>query len=256
MSPAELAFELPGEGRALFTERVHGNMSSVTGEDAEHAIRSRERLREGIGVRRLVRGKQVHGAVVRHVGDQGLDDAAPAVEADGHATARGGVGAMVLTADCLPVALGRSAPQGGTATGQAAGGAVAMLHAGWRGLLAGVLEEGVRALDALGAAGETVAIVGPGARVCCYEVGEEVHAAFGDAHRQGRRIDLAAAGPRPAARRRRGRGAGARRLHDLRPALLLASPRRSARRTSGRGRVDRLSGLAARARGRSWADLG
>ena len=99
---------------------------------------------------------------------------------------------MVLTADCLPVALGRSAPQGGTATGQAAGGAVAMLHAGWRGLLAGVLEEGVRALDALGPAGETVAIVGPGARVCCYEVGEEVHAAFGDARRQGRRIDLAA----------------------------------------------------------------
>ena len=60
---------------------------------------------------------------------------------DGHATALRGVGAMVLVADCLPVALG-------------AGGAVAVLHAGWRGLAAGVLEEGVRALRELGGEGE------------------------------------------------------------------------------------------------------
>ena len=57
---------------------------------------------------------------------------------------------MVLTADCLPVALGGE-------------GAVAMLHAGWRGLAAGVLEEGVRALRELGGAGEIVAVIGPGA---------------------------------------------------------------------------------------------
>ena len=53
------------------------------------------------------------------------------MEADGHATALCGVGAMVLSADCLPVALGNA-------------GAVAMLHAGWRGLAAGVLEQGVQ----------------------------------------------------------------------------------------------------------------
>jgi YfiH family protein len=84
---------------------------------------------------------------------------------------------MVLTADCLPVALGCSR-------------AVAMLHAGWRGLVAGVLEEGVRAIQDLGGGDEIVAVIGPGAGVCCYEVGPEVHAAFGDAHREGRRIDL------------------------------------------------------------------
>jgi hypothetical protein len=86
---------------------------------------------------------------------------------------------MVLTADCIPVVLGTE-------------GAVAALHAGWRGLAAGVLEEGVRALRELGGEGEAVAIVGPCAGGCCYEVGEEVHAAFGGAHREGRMIDLRA----------------------------------------------------------------
>jgi copper oxidase (laccase) domain-containing protein len=53
-----------------------------------------------------------------------------------------------------------------------------MLHAGWRGLDRGVLAAGVRAVRHLGDPGELVAAIGPGAGVCCYEVGEEVHAAF------------------------------------------------------------------------------
>ena len=86
---------------------------------------------------------------------------------------------MVLTADCVPVVLG-------------AGGAVAALHAGWRGLAAGVLEEGVRALHDVGGVGDAVAVVGPCAGACCYEVGDEVHAVFVGAHRHGRAIDLRA----------------------------------------------------------------
>jgi copper oxidase (laccase) domain-containing protein len=85
---------------------------------------------------------------------------------------------MVLVADCLPVVLGSEE-------------AVAALHVGWRGLAAGVLEEGVRALRDLGG-GEISAVIGPGAGVCCYEVGEEVHEALGGAHREGARIDLKA----------------------------------------------------------------
>ncbi len=172
---------LPGRGRVLFTARAHGNMSSVGGEDAEHGHSARERLRRLTGVERLVRGYQVHGTVVRRASDTGrVDDArALSVHADGQATALPGVGAMVLSADCLPVALGCT-------------GAVAMVHAGWRGLAAGVLEEGVRALRELGGGGEIVAIVGPGAGVCCYEVGPEVHGAFGGAHSHGRHIDLRA----------------------------------------------------------------
>jgi YfiH family protein len=183
--------QLPGGGRALFTGRAHGNLSSVGGDRAEHGLRARERLREDLGVKRLVRGYQVHGTVVgrifataeRSSATDGLtperDARQPSFEADGHAVAAPGVAAMALTADCIPVVLG-------------AEGAVAALHAGWRGLAAGVLEEGVRALREVGGGRETVAIVGPCAGACCYEVGEEVHAAFGGTHRDERLIDLRA----------------------------------------------------------------
>jgi YfiH family protein len=188
MSDAELRFELPGGANALFTMRADGNLSSVGGDGAESGLESRERLRERIGARRLLRGYQVHGTTVQRVGrgttdsDSGAAAATggeamapdaltqPKTQADGQATAQHGLGALVLTADCLPVAL-------------STGGAVAMVHAGWRGLAAGVLEEGVRAIRELGGEGEIVAIVGPGAGPCCYEVGEEVHAAFGGADR-------------------------------------------------------------------------
>lgn len=176
-------FELPGGGLATFTGRAQGNMSSVGGEGAERGLEARERLRETLAVRRLVRGYQVHGTVVGRVlaggeyaGQGGNafepEDSAsqPRLEADGHALAARGLAAMVLTADCIPVALG-------------ADGAVAALHAGWRGLAAGVLEEGMRALREVGGRGEVVAVVGPCAGACCYEVGEEVHAAFAGAHR-------------------------------------------------------------------------
>jgi YfiH family protein len=181
VSSAELRLELPGAGRVLFTDRAHGNLSSVGGDDAERGEQARERLRELLGLRRLACGFQVHGTAVRRVGEETVDDpdAGARVEADGQATPVAGVGAMVLSADCLPVALGCT-------------GAVGMIHAGWRGLAAGVLEEGVRAVRELGHGGDIVAIVGPCAGVCCYEVGPEVHDAFAGAHHDGDHIDLRA----------------------------------------------------------------
>jgi YfiH family protein len=191
MGEAELSFDFPGAGHALFTTRAHGNLSSVGGAGAEQGLESREQLRAQLGVRRMLRGYQVHGTTVQRVReDRGAgaggrmdSESQPEVEADGQATALSDLGALVLTADCLPVALGAT-------------GAVAMVHAGWRGLAAGVLEEGVRAVRELGGEDDLVAIIGPGAGPCCYEVGEEVHAAFGGAHRaQGphtRNIDLKA----------------------------------------------------------------
>ena len=166
-----LFFELPGGGHALFTTRAHGNMSSVGGLDHEHGLRARELLRTQLGLRRLARGYQVHGTNVRCIHSDAdipapdTDAAQPPIKADGHATGLPGIGVMALAADCLPVALGGD-------------GAVAMVHAGWRGLAAGVLEEGVLALRALGAQGHVAGIVGPGAGPCCYEVGPEVHAAL------------------------------------------------------------------------------
>jgi hypothetical protein len=176
--------ELPGGGRAFFTDRSHGNMSSVGGEGADGGLGARERLRERCAVNALLRGYQVHGTVIGRVHAEDTrvwrdSEAQPSFRADGHATAATGVGAMVLAADCIPVVLG-------------AQGAVAAVHAGWRGLAAGVLEQGVVALREVGGAGEIVAVVGPCAGRCCYEVGEEVHASFRDERRHGRRIDLRA----------------------------------------------------------------
>jgi polyphenol oxidase len=181
----ELTAVLPG-CEVLFTDRSHGNMSSVGGLDAEHGAEARDRLRDRLGLQALARGFQVHGSVVELVAEvPGPEpDTADLVRADGQATALGNVGAMVLAADCLPVAISRE-------------GAIAMVHAGWRGLAAGVLESGIQALDRLAAPGLTstegpVAVLGPCAGPCCYEVGPEVHAALGSDLREKAPIDLRA----------------------------------------------------------------
>ncbi|HEY4997378.1 MAG TPA: polyphenol oxidase family protein [Solirubrobacteraceae bacterium] len=181
MSAPGETLELGGGGQAIFTSRVHGNLSSVGGDGSHEGALARERLRELIGARGLLRGYQAHGTTVRRVShDPSPDSEVPAEEADGQATNVRGLAAIVLSADCLPVALGCD-------------GAVAALHAGWRGLAAGVLEQGVIALRELGAReGQITAVVGPGAGPCCYEVGEEVHVAFAGRHRHGQNIDLRA----------------------------------------------------------------
>ena len=87
---------------------------------------------------------------------------------------------LLLTADCLPIAIART-------NGERP--ALAILHAGWRGLLAGIVGVGVRTLGA-----PVAAAIGPAIGPCCYEVGEEVaepfREAFGaDVVREGR-LDL------------------------------------------------------------------
>lgn len=94
---------------------------------------------------------------------------------------------LALGADCLPIALAR-------ANGATPG--LAVLHAGWRGLLAGIATSGVQALGG----GPVAAMVGPGIGPCCYVVGEEVAASFrrafgADVVREGR-LDLWSAAER------------------------------------------------------------
>ncbi len=159
-----IVIELPG-ARALFTTRHGGDLARDAGVTPE----------------RLVRTRQVHGAVVRAF-DAAFDPRAPLAEADGQATGAPCLALMVLVADCLPIAL-------------AGEGAVAVLHGGWRGLAQGIIAEGVGTLRTLGACGPLSAAIGPGIGRCCYEVGEQVHAAFaarGHERRDGARIDLKA----------------------------------------------------------------
>jgi YfiH family protein len=197
-----MRFEFPGGGHALFTTRAEGNLSTMRGPGHERGRHQRDRLCEELGLRWLCASRQVHGAVVQRVHtSHGRAGEAVAIDADGHATALRGVGAMVLVADCLPVIL--ASPE-----------AVAALHAGWRGLAGGVLEEGVRALRELGGESEITAVIGPGAGPCCYEVGEDVHAAFDDraqggGRRERRNIDL------PGLARQRLLAAGVQRIEDV-----------------------------------------
>jgi YfiH family protein len=230
-----LAVDLPG-ARALFTTRRGGcstgpyrslNLGRLTDDDPRAVARNRAALQTLIGAS-LAQIRQVHGTEVIPLTEPPRNGTDQPPEADGQATAIRGLAALVLVADCLPVAL-------------AGDGAVAMLHAGWRGLAGGVLAEGVRALRELGAGGPLTAAIGPGAGPCCYEVGDEVHAAFpdhgGSVHR-GRKLDLKAV-----ARAELGR-AGVQTVHDAgicticSDASLLFSHRRD------RGITGRQAGVA------------
>jgi polyphenol oxidase len=186
-----LAVDLPG-ARAVFTTRRRGfssgpyaelNLGRLTGDDPEAVLRNRELLQSSLGGR-LAMIRQVHGPLVlRRVDPDQASGPAPEgelEEADGQATALAQIAPIVLTADCLPIAV-------------AGGGAVAMLHAGWRGLADGVIEEGVRAVQELDGRQPLTAAIGPGAGGCCYEVGEEVHerfAGYGEHVHRGRNLDL------------------------------------------------------------------
>ena len=169
-----LEARLPG-ARAAFSARVGGvsggayeslNLGVLTGDDRDAVRENRARLAAALGVdpEGVLMGRQVHAAEVRvhQVPPEPAVYARPGPappEADGQATAAPGLTPLVLVADCLPVAL-------------AGEGGVAMVHCGWRGLAAGIIEGGALAVDADAAA------IGPGVGPCCYEVGEEVLAAF------------------------------------------------------------------------------
>jgi YfiH family protein len=129
---------------------------------------TREAARERLGRSlrpsgRLLFLKQVHGARVVHAPWEGTP------EADAGAATGPGFILGVETADCLPVLLVDPVRR-----------AVAAVHAGWRGTAAGVAAAAVEALRASGSRPEDLlAALGPAIGPCCYEVGEELRAAFG-----------------------------------------------------------------------------
>ena len=173
----------PGGG-VYFSDRADGNMSSVGGLGHEQGAVNRQALRDRLELRGLARGYQVHGTVVRTVLRMPEREAQTGEleHADGQATPLRALGAMVLAADCVPVAI-------------AAQGAVAMVHAGWRGLAHGALESGLAAVRGLsdgdGQEAALTAVIGPCARGCCYEVGPEVHGALATGAGQRANVDLA-----------------------------------------------------------------
>ena len=149
------------------------NLTVGTGDDKDCVERNRAIACEALGldVRRLAFNRQVHSPTVHraHPGKRGDPG-------DGLWTDEPGVPLLAMSADCLPIVVAR-------AEGEPA---LAVLHAGWRGLSEGVVAAGVAALGD----GAKAAIVGPAIGPCCYEVGEEVSSLFDDDLTRDRKLNL------------------------------------------------------------------
>jgi len=115
-----------------------------------------------LGVARLASATQVHGAVVaRH--DAGWNGWLRMRGVDGHVTNVPGTALAITVADCTPIFIAHPA------------GAIAALHAGWRGTAARIFDVGLDLLSAMGyPADECVIHLGPAICKSCYEVGPEV----------------------------------------------------------------------------------
>ena len=135
------------------------NLAARVGDEPEPVAENRRRTAGVVGFAgdRLALARQVHEAEIIEVG---ITDAGVLGEADGLTVTHAGSVAAILTADCAPVVV-------------ASQGSIGVLHAGWRGLVAGVIEAGLEALD-----GADAAWIGPCIHACCYEVGAEVVEAF------------------------------------------------------------------------------
>lgn len=188
---------LPAGVGAAFLTRAGGvsegpwrgrNLSASTGDDPAHVRANRREIcRElGLDAERVCMVRQVHGRGVV-VADApvrpGLftGDLSGWPEGDALVSEAADVPLMVLAADCVPVLLWRSD-----------GSAVGAVHAGWRGLVAGVIEAAAQELG-----GARAAAIGPAVGSCHYPVDADLRrrfaAAFGGAVVVGDALDLAAA---------------------------------------------------------------
>ena len=162
----------PGPYEIVFSTRQGGvsdgpyaslNLGRLTGDDVERVDENRRRLCAEVGAdaQRLALNRQIHSTHV-HRAEAG----ARGRPGDGLWTDEPDLPILAMSADCLPIALVR---------GDGETPAAAVLHAGWRGLLDGIVAEGVSALG-----GSVRAAIGPGIGPCCYAVGPEVAGPFAE----------------------------------------------------------------------------
>jgi hypothetical protein len=156
-----------------FTTRIGGvsdgvyaslNLTRGTGDDADHVEENRRLACEALDLpyERLAFNRQVHSPTVHRAGPGTRGE-----PGDGLWTDEPRLPLLAMSADCLPIAIVRAeGPR-----------ALAVLHAGWRGLAEGVVSEGVKALR-VDSTQSLAAVIGPAIGPCCYEVGPEVSALF------------------------------------------------------------------------------
>ncbi len=150
------------------------NLTIGTGDDRARVEENRRIACATVGVPSdsLVFNRQVHSPTVHraHAGTRGEPG-------DGLWTDEPGVSMLAMSADCVPIAIARTDGRP----------ALAVLHAGWRGLAEGIVASGVAAL---GAESGLAAVVGPAIGPCCYEVGPEVSSLYDADLTRGRKLDL------------------------------------------------------------------
>ena len=144
---------------------AHGlNLATHVGDEHAHVMANRELLRAAV----YLPGEplwlnQTHSTIVYVQTNNGYQHNAPPPEADAVVLTQGGQVGVVMTADCLPVVLGN-----------ADGSEVANLHAGWRGLAGGIVENTIAEMRSK----PTWAWLGAAISQPCFEVGTEVKDAF------------------------------------------------------------------------------
>ena len=170
MSVPVLRWDVDGPYDVVFSTRVGGvsegpfeslNLGRRTGDDVECVVENRRRLCAEVDAdeQALTLGFQTHSTVVNkaEAGSRG-------VPGDALWTDESRVPMLALGADCVLLAMART---------NGAEPALAVIHAGWRGLLDGVV---ATTAEVIGPG--FAAVVGPSIGPCCYEVGEEVAAPF------------------------------------------------------------------------------
>jgi hypothetical protein len=127
--------------------------------------RSNERHRRSFQDWPLIAGRQIHSDIVHCVSQV----SSQSVVGDGLITRTPGILLSVLTADCLPIIVVDTRQR-----------AIGVFHSGWRGTLKRIVEKGVGEMRRhFGSRpADLKAVIGPGIRACCYQVGAEVKEAF------------------------------------------------------------------------------
>ncbi len=155
------ALALPGL-IAFTTTRERGDFSPVGQQPAGSVTARWSELQEELRVPRLAYARQVHGRrVISH--NDAWSGWLRAPDADGHIAFVSGTALAVTLADCVPVFLAHPS------------GVVALLHAGWRGVASGIVQEAATDLTSRGfSLADCRAHLGPAICGACYEVGPEV----------------------------------------------------------------------------------
>ncbi len=167
LAESEVVPELATFGiRAFTTTRTTGSFGLRTEEPVRDVMARWARLRDELrsGGPRLATVNQVHGptVLVHHPDWEGW---LRADDADGHAATDRGTALAVTVADCVPVFIAHPS------------GAIALLHSGWRGTAARIVERGIETLERRGfPAAELRLHLGPAVCGGCYEVSGDVYA--------------------------------------------------------------------------------